>query len=137
MEILVVDDSESDAMIIEEAIGEVGWEAHIHNAWDGDQAIKYLHHEPDDEYHRPDLVILDLNMPRRNGFEVLDDIKHDPALAGIPVLVLTTSHADGDIMRAFEHGAESYLTKPTGYADVPKMAQEMQVFWFHHGVVAP
>lgn len=135
MEILIIDDSESDAMILEEAVSATGWKAHIHNAWDGEQALAYLHHEgPYEREPHPDLIILDLNMPRKNGFEVLDEIRQDPALAKVPVMVLTTSHAEDDILTAFEHGADSYLTKPTGYADVPNLAREMHVFWFHHGV---
>lgn len=138
MEILLVDDSESDAMILEEAIEETGWPAHIHNAWNGVEAIDYLQHvPPKGDEHRPDLVILDLNMPKMDGFQVLDTLRADPELADLPIMVLTTSHAEGDIMAAFEHGADSYITKPTGYSDVGNVAHEMQVFWFHHGTQVP
>lgn len=127
MRILLVDDSASDAEMIRDGLEETGWDARIDVAWDGVEAMAALRRD------RPDLVLLDLNMPRKTGHEVLRELRADPALADLPVVVLTTSHADGDIVAAFVAHADGYVTKPEDYDDVAEVAGSIRRFWERWG----
>jgi len=98
---------------------------------DGEQAMAYLHGRPPFEgYPRPDLILLDLNLPRKDGREVLAEIKQDPQLKVIPVIVLTTSEADSDVMRSYELNANSYMTKPVDFDNFVTSIQTLESFWF-------
>lgn len=123
MRILLVDDSASDAEMMRDALEESGWDAHVDVAWDGVEAMQSL------RTARPDLVLLDLNMPRKTGHEVLRELRADPGLSDVPVVVLTTSHADGDILAAFEEHADGYVTKPEDYDDVAEVVRSIRRFW--------
>lgn len=130
LEILVVDDSEDDVLLLQESLHDVGSVSLVHAAHDGEQALAYLRREaPYADAHRPALVLLDINMPRKNGFEVLAEIKGDPQLRAIPVVMLTTSSRDTDIRSAYEGGASSFITKPVSFDRLKLIAGHFADYW--------
>jgi CheY-like chemotaxis protein len=113
MNILLVEDNLADARLVEEAIrGSRG----VHQVWlvqDGVAALAFLRREaPYTTVPRPDLILLDLNLPRKDGREVLAEVKADPALRAIPVITLTSTQTDAEVRRAYEHGVAAYCVKP-------------------------
>jgi chemotaxis family two-component system response regulator Rcp1 len=103
----------------------------LHVVGDGVEALAYLRRE--DPYRnavRPDVILLDLNMPRKDGREVLRDIKRDDHLKVIPVVVLTTSDAEGDILKSYQLGANCYVTKPVGLPQFARIVSVIEDFWF-------
>lgn len=131
LHILLVEDNPGDVRLMREALKFGSNSGHrLAVVDDGEQAIRYLRQiSPYDEAVRPDLIFLDLNLPRKDGREVLAEIKSDAALRRIPVIVLTTSEADRDIHRAYDLHANCYVRKPTDldtYLDVIRACQE---FW--------
>lgn len=130
IEILLVEDNPGDARLTMEALRE----AKVHNrlSWvtDGDQALAFLRRQgPHAQAPRPDLILLDLNLPRKDGREVLASIKADPGLRCIPVVVLTTSQAEEDILRAYHLNANCYVTKPVDLEQFLKVVQAIKDFW--------
>ena len=116
IEVLLVEDDPGDVLMTQEAFEEHKVRNRLHVVNDGVAAIAFLRREG--EYAgapRPDLVLLDLNLPRRDGREVLAEIKNDPDLCHIPVVVLTTSQADEDIVRSYQLHANAYVTKPVDF----------------------
>ena len=109
LEVLLVEDDPGDVLMTEEALQRQVLANRLHVVSDGVEALRFLrdHNEP-----RPDLVLLDLNLPRLGGREVLAEVKADPALAHIPVVVLTTSSAHEDVVRSYQLHANAYVTKP-------------------------
>ena len=102
----------------------------IDHVTDGVEAIRYLRGEgPYADKPRPDVLLLDLKMPRLGGHEVLEQVKADPELAHIPVVILTTSDAEADRLRAYRHHANSYLVKPLDFAQFTKMIEELSLYW--------
>jgi CheY-like chemotaxis protein len=130
IEILMVDDSMGDIRLAQEALKEARVRNRLSVVHDGEEAMAFLRRQ--DGYAdapRPDLVLLDLNMPRMDGRAVLAEIKGDPALRSIPVVVLTTSEAEADIVRAYDLHANAYITKPVdleAFLDAVKVVEE---FW--------
>ncbi|KEF34142.1 chemotaxis protein CheY [Deinococcus sp. RL] len=117
IEILLVEDSEPDIILTQEAFAAAGVSNRLHVARDGVEALDFLRRAPGyEEAPRPDVILLDINMPRKNGLEVLEDLKRDPSLMTIPVIVLTTSQADEDILRSYQAHAASYVVKPIDFA---------------------
>ncbi|MEV6488198.1 response regulator, partial [Actinoplanes sp. NPDC051633] len=115
LQILVVDDDDADALMIEEALENAERQTTVNRVADGREALDYLHREgPYAEANRPDLILLDLNMPRMDGRETLAAIKSDERLKAIPVVILTTSGAAPDIVASYQHRANAYVTKPFG-----------------------
>lgn len=113
LDVLLVEDDPGDALLIQEVFEHGGLERHLTIVGDGVEAMDYLHRRGEfADATRPDLVLLDLNLPRRGGREVLAEIKSDPGLSHIPVVVLTTSSAEEDVLRAYAHHANAYVTKP-------------------------
>ncbi len=113
--VLLVEDDPGDVLMTREAFDE-----YLHNrldvVTDGAAALAYLRNEePYGESPRPDLILLDLNLPRRDGREVLEEVKADPKLAHIPVIVLTTSQAEEDVLRSYQLHANAYVTKPVDF----------------------
>jgi CheY-like chemotaxis protein len=134
IQILLVEDSLADIELTLEALEEAKFVNEVHTARDGADALDYLHRRAGHEgAARPDLIILDLNLPKRSGHEVLADLKADPDLRRIPVAVLTTSAAEGDVVSSYDLGANCYLTKPVDVAQFLKVVQSIEDFWF--GVV--
>ena len=127
IEILLVDDSESDCRLTVEALRDSKVKATIHIAHDGETALELLRAPG---RRRPDLILLDLNLPGLDGREVLAEIKGDPALAMIPVVILTTSRADADMVRTYQLHANCYVTKPVDFEQFVKVVQSIESFWF-------
>jgi chemotaxis family two-component system response regulator Rcp1 len=127
IEILLVDDSEADVRLTIEALKEAKLHNHIHVANDGEEALAFLRKPAQ---RRPDLILLDLNLPGLDGREVLAEIKSDPELAIIPVVVLTTSRAEEDILRTYRLHANCYITKPVDLDQFVRVVQSIEEFWF-------
>lgn len=132
--ILLVEDSLADIELTLEALEEAKFLNEVQTVRDGAAALDHLHRRNGHESApRPDLVILDLNLPKRSGHEVLADLKADPDLRRIPVAVLTTSSAERDIIESYDLGANCYLSKPVDVGQFLKVVQSIEDFWF--GVV--
>ena len=130
-EILMVEDSPTDVLITREAFEQARLANTLHVVEDGVQAMQFLRREENfASSPRPDLILLDLNLPRKNGHEVLAEIKADPELKSIPVVVLTTSQAEQDILEAYDQHANCYIVKPVGFENFMKAVQSIQIFWF-------
>src|SRR4051794_28935454 len=113
IEVLLVEDDEGDVVMTREALDEGKVLNRLHVASDGVEALEYLRREgPHAEAPRPDLILLDLNLPRRDGRQVLAEVKADDDLRRIPIVVLTTSEAEEDILRSYDLHANAYVTKP-------------------------
>jgi CheY-like chemotaxis protein len=119
VEILLVDDEPGDVQLTREAFADGRLGNHLSVAEDGEKAMAFLRQEgPYADAPRPDLILLDLNMPRKGGHEVLADLKSDPALAWIPVAIVTGNQEEGEILKAYNLGVACYITKPI---DVTKL----------------
>ena len=131
IEILLIEDSPADILLTREAFKNNKLVNEIHVAEDGIQALDFLYKRG--KYAsapRPDLILLDLNLPRKNGREVLAEIKADDDLRSIPIVVLTTSNDDGDILKAYNLNANCYVVKPMGFDNFMKAIQSIRHFWF-------
>jgi len=133
-EVLLVEDDPGDVMLIREAFDDHNAGNILTVASDGAEALSRLRREGEHaDAARPDLILLDLNLPRLNGAEVLAQIKSDPALAMIPVVILTTSEADEDILRSYELHANAYITKPVDFDRFKQIVHQIDEFFI--GVV--
>ena len=131
IEILLVEDSPADVLITREALSEAKVINTIHVAENGVEALEFLRRQGRfASAPRPDLILLDLNLPRKNGREVLTEIKDDPELRSIPVVVLTTSRAEEDILKSYHLHANCYVIKPVEFDNFAKAVQSIQNFWF-------
>ena len=131
IEILLVEDSPADVLIAREALSEAKLLNTIHVAEDGIEAMDFLYKRGKfASAPRPDLILLDLNLPRKNGREVLAEIKADDDLKNIPVVVLTTSSAEEDVLRSYNLHANCYVVKPVEFDSFVKAVQSIQHFWF-------
>ena len=130
LDLLLVEDSRTDVELTEEALDTADIETQLHVVSDGEAALAFLRREPPHESApRPDLVLLDLNMPRKDGREVLREMKQDERLRSIPVLVLTTSGAQEDIAEAYASGANAYIRKPVHFDDFIATMRAIEGFW--------
>jgi CheY-like chemotaxis protein len=127
IEILLVDDSVADVRLTVEALKEAKMRNVIHVVYDGESAMEFLR-KPGQR--KPDLILLDLNLPGMDGREVLAEIKSDPVLSIIPVVVLTTSHAEEDILRTYRLHCNCYITKPVDLNQFIRVVQTIEDFWF-------
>ncbi len=131
IEILLVEDSPADVLIAREALAEAKLLNEIHVAEDGVEAMDFLYKRGKfASVPRPDLILLDLNLPRKNGREVLAEIKADEDLKSIPVVVLTTSSAEEDILRSYNLHANCYVVKPVEFDSFVKAVKSIEHFWF-------
>ena len=131
IEILLVEDSPADVLIAREALSEAKLMNTIHVAEDGVEAMDFLHQRGKfASAPRPDLILLDLNLPRKNGREVLAEIKVDENIKHIPVVVLTTSRDEEDILKSYNLHANCYVVKPVEFESFVKAVQSIQHFWF-------
>jgi len=129
-EILLVEDNPGDVYLTQEAFREGRLAHRLSVVEDGEDALHFLRNEGKHERApRPDLILLDLNLPKRDGRELLRDIKSDPRLKHIPVIVLTTSNAEQDIERAYELHANCYLNKPIQMDDFLRTIRSIEDFW--------
>lgn len=131
--ILLADDDEEDRMLTEEALEENHISDNLHFVEDGEEAMDYLQrrgkYADTKKYPLPELILLDLNMPKKDGREVLAEIKSDPKLKGIPVVVLTTSNAEEDIEKMYGLGVNSFITKPVSYAGMVLAMASLKQYW--------
>jgi two-component system, chemotaxis family, response regulator Rcp1 len=129
-EILLVEDNDGDARLTQEALKGGLFRCILHRVKDGVEALEFVRREGKfASVPRPDFVLLDLNLPRVDGREVLGEMKRDPALRRIPVLVLTTSAAESDVDRAYDSYANTYITKPVTMDDFIQVVNVIQEFW--------
>lgn len=132
--ILLADDDADDCILARDAIEESKLAADLHIVGDGEELMDYLHHRG--KYSgtaispRPGLILLDLNMPRKDGREALKEIKEDPNLRRIPVVILTTSIAEEDIYRTYDLGANSYIAKPVTFDMLITIMKSLGQYWF-------
>ena len=129
--ILMVEDNPTDVLIAKEGFSTAKMLTTLHVADDGIEAIEFLNQRGKyAQAPRPDLIVLDLNMPRKNGQEVLAEIKSDDHLKDIPVVILTTSKSQDDINKAYGFYANCYISKPVDFNEFTKVVQAIQDFWF-------
>ena len=133
--ILLVEDNPGDVRLVREAFREADVETTFHTVSDGDAALEFLRGQRD--VADLDLTLLDLNLPRTGGFEVLEEIKDDPELDAPPVIVLTSSEATEDVTRSYELCANAYLTKPSDPAEFAELGRAVEAFWFNDATVLP
>ena len=130
VELLLVDDNEDDVLIIQEVFSEMKLVTLIHVVRDGEEALAYLQRQGKYQDARvPDIVLLDINMPKKNGFEVLDEIKNNPALQSLPVIMLTTSHREEDVVRSYTKGACSYIHKVVDLDRFIELVKQLEHYW--------
>ncbi|WP_322618801.1 response regulator [Deinococcus terrestris] len=130
IEILLVEDSEPDVLLTQEAFEGARVPNRVHVVRDGVEALRFLRRE--DEHAgapRPDVILMDINMPRKNGLEVLGEIKADPDLATIPVVMLTTSQSDDDVRGSYARHASGYVVKPVGFENFLQAIRAFEDFW--------
>jgi CheY-like chemotaxis protein len=134
--ILLVEDDPGDELMAREAFHEDVQPSTLYVAADGEQALDFLYRRGQHaEAPRPDFILLDLNLPRVDGREVLRTIKADAKLTSIPVVVLTTSSANEDIVACYGAHANAYITKPTGYQDFVDVVRQVNRFWLDIAVL--
>jgi CheY-like chemotaxis protein len=125
-----VDDNPADIDLMREVLGSCKQHFRVHSVNDGEEALALLRHQGKHaDAPIPDLLVLDLNLPRKDGRTVLQEVRSDPALSRIPVVIFTTSQSDSDIARSYELGANCYLRKPGNLADYRAVVQSMADFW--------
>lgn len=138
IEILLVEDSPSDTELTIEAIKDFKVSNHVSVVEDGVQALQFLRRQGAyAEAPRPDLIMLDLNLPRKDGREVLADIKGDEHLKAIPIVVLTTSRAERDILHAYQLNANCYITKPVDFNQFLDVIRTVESFWLYVVTLPP
>lgn len=131
IEILLVEDNEADAFLTQTAFEQGKILNHLHLATDGEMALSILNKEPPYEDHvTPDIILLDINLPKIDGREVLQAIKSHETLKRIPVIILTGSEANEDIMQMYDLHATSYITKPVGVERFNEVVKATENFWF-------
>jgi two-component system response regulator len=130
--VLLVEDNPGDIRLTQEALKESQMDIHLDVVSDGEQAIDFLMKRSKyADSIRPHIILLDLNLPKKNGIEVLKEIKAHDSLKKIPVIVLTTSDADHDISKAYSLHANCYILKPVDFDDFAKVIRLIEVFWFN------
>lgn len=130
LQFLLVEDDDSHATITMRTLRDHALPKQVDRVVDGIEALAYLRREGEyADRPRPDIILLDLKLPRLDGHEVLAQVKADPELRFIPIVVLTTSDAESDRVKAYEHFANSYLVKPIGYDHFREMAFELSDYW--------
>lgn len=130
IQILLVEDSPGDVRLTQEILKDAKIANHLSVVGDGEQAMRFLRRENGfGEAPRPDLILLDINLPRKNGREVLAELRQEPELQRIPVIMLTTSAADEDIAAAYQLGGNCYITKPIDLGDFIDVVRSIENFW--------
>lgn len=139
--ILLADDDEDDRQMTEEALAEARVAGELRCVPDGEALMDYLRRRGDYADERrapvPSIILLDLNMPRKDGREVLADIKSDATLRHIPVVVLTTSHDQADVAASYDLGASSFITKPVSFAAFVEVLRDFSRYWFDRVELPP
>jgi two-component system, chemotaxis family, response regulator Rcp1 len=131
VEVLLVEDDPGDVILTQEGLRASKLHINLHVVDNGEKALAFLHREPPyDDAPRPGLIILDLNLPRINGMEVLKEIKSNEMLQTIPTVILTTSRAEEDVIRSYKLGANCYVSKPLNLDEFVKVVGSIESFWF-------
>lgn len=131
IDILLVEDDAGDVELTREGLAAGKMFVHLHTVDDGIKALRFLRREaPYTDAIQPDIILLDLNLPRMDGRETLKEIKSDERLRSIPVIMLTTSEADSDILKCYDLGASCYISKPVGFQEFLKVVRSLEDFWF-------
>ncbi len=132
--ILMADDDEDDRLMAKEALEEAKLANVIRFVEDGEELMDYLKRRGDysdpELSPRPGLILLDLNMPKKSGREALEEIKQDPELRSIPIVVMTTSKAEEDVIRSYDLGVNSFVTKPVSFVGLVDVMKTLAKFWF-------
>lgn len=132
--ILMAEDDEDDCMLAREALAESRLANELHIVNDGEELMDYLHYRGlyanKSSAPRPNLILLDLNMPRKDGREALREIKADPLLRKIPVVILTTSKAEEDVSTSYDLGANSFIIKPVTFTSLVEVMRTIGKYWF-------
>ena len=130
-EILLIEDNEGDIRLLEECLKEDGFSCNLNVVQDGIEALDYIFNQNKDcVFTTPDIIILDLNLPKKNGLEVLEQIKSDEKSKKIPVIILTCSDSEGDIINSYNLHANCFITKPLNYTEYIKVIDAIKSFWF-------
>jgi CheY-like chemotaxis protein len=142
IEVLLVEDNYGDVLLTREACASSQTPIKVAVAQDGEEALSMLRREGRHvEQPRPDLILLDLNLPRMDGREVLNTIKHDPSLGRIPVIVLTSSAAEIDVLKSYDLKANSYIVKPSNFDQLQEIVASIESFWLtvvaHPNAIGP
>lgn len=134
--IVLAEDDVATCKLVEMAIEDIGSPVEFNTVQDGQELLEFLRREgAHGGAKRPHLVLLDLNMPRKNGFEALSEIREDDALKDLPVVILTTCDSRQDIKRCYRMGASSFVTKPTGFTALRELFQSLEHYWFDTATV--
>lgn len=132
--VLMADDDEDDRLLARDAFSECDPEVRLRFVEDGQELLDYLQgrgaFEQRSSHPLPGLILLDLNMPRKDGREALAEIKADPALRRIPVVVFTTSKAEEDVLRSYDLGVSSFISKPVSYEALVRLVATLSLYWF-------
>jgi CheY-like chemotaxis protein len=141
MTILMADDDADDRLMAQEAFDEVRLANELHFVEDGEALLDYLyrrgHYATRRAGQEPGLILLDLNMPKKDGRQALQEIKADPALRHIPIVVLTTSQAEEDILRTYDLGVNSFITKPVTFGGLVELVKTLTHYWFELVTLPP
>ncbi|MFQ5716104.1 MAG: response regulator [Nitrospinales bacterium] len=133
--VLIAEDDEDDFLLIEEAFKEADLMYGLHWVKDGEELVNYLfaliHQDGSGNYVEPALIILDLNMPKVSGFEALAQIKAHPRLRKIPVVILTTSQSEDDVLQGYDIGVNSFIQKPIRFESLVEVIQTLDQYWFN------
>ena len=136
--VLLVEDNPAEARLVSEAFRDFKRRHQLHAVSDGEAALDFLYRREGHSHRpRPRLILLDINLPKKDGFEVLRTIKTDPKLRRIPVIMLTGSNAVWDVTKAYDYHANAYLQKPTDIVDYLKLMQKIEEFWLCSVEFAP
>lgn len=139
--ILLVEDDAGDQELTRRALGNGSVRSDLHIVQDGEEALDYLYHRglhaDPDAAPRPDLILLDLNLPKLDGQKVLELLRSDPQLRRLPVVVLTTSHQDEDVLRSYDLGVNSYIAKPVDLAELTAVIRTLETYWFQTVLLPP
>ena len=134
--ILLIEDNPGDVRLAQEAFKEGKYNVNLEVVMDGLEALKFLHKEtPYQDVITPDLILLDLNLPKKDGREVLQEVKSDPDLKCIPIVVLTTSNAQQDILKSYNLHVNSYINKPVDFDKFFDIIQTIEEFWVHTAIL--
>jgi CheY-like chemotaxis protein len=137
-ELLLVEDNYGDVLLVREAFRSAKIRNNLAVARDGEEALRILRREGlHADRPRPDLILLDLNLPRMDGREVLQAIKADPVLQPIPVIVMTSSKAEVDVLKSYQLSANGYIVKPVDFERLQEIVASLEMFWFTVVVLAP
>ncbi len=130
IEILLIEDNPGDVDLTKEALQDAKVRNRLHVVDDGAKAVDFLYKKGEyADVPRPDIILLDLNLPKKDGRQVLEEIKADPQLAEIPVVILTTSQAEEDIIRSYQLHANCYITKPVDFKQFMHVVKSIEEFW--------